>query len=63
MAGNTLWQRAVQIIGPNRTLIYMYLEPFIVLIIAALALDERLTLVQAFGGVLALIGVMLVRKR
>jgi len=63
MAGNTLWQRAVQIIGPNRTLIYMYLEPFIVLIIAALALDERLTLMQAFGGVLALIGVMLVRKR
>lgn len=63
MVGNTLWQRAVQIIGPSRTLIYMYLEPFIVLIIAALALDERLTLVQAFGGVLAMIGVMLVRKR
>lgn len=63
LAGNTLWQRAVQLIGPNRTLIYMYLEPFIVLVIAALALDERLTLVQGLGGVLAMIGVMLVRKR
>jgi drug/metabolite transporter (DMT)-like permease len=39
------------------------LEPFIVLIIAALALDERLTVVQALGGVLAMIGVILVRKR
>jgi drug/metabolite transporter (DMT)-like permease len=63
LAGNTLWQRAVQEVGPSRTLIYLYLEPFIVLVIAALALDERLTVVQALGGVLALIGVMLVRKR
>jgi drug/metabolite transporter (DMT)-like permease len=63
LAGNTLWQRAVQEVGPSRTLIYLYLEPFIVLIIAALALDERLTLIQAFGGILALIGVILVRKR
>jgi drug/metabolite transporter (DMT)-like permease len=63
LAGNTLWQRAVQDVGPSRTLIYLYLEPFIVLIIAALALDERLTVVQALGGVLAMIGVILVRKR
>lgn len=63
LAGNTLWQRAVQEVGPSRTLIYLYLEPFIVLIIAALALDERLTLIQALGGVLAMVGVMLVRKR
>ncbi len=47
LAGNTLWQRAVQEVGPSRTLIYLYLEPFIVLVIAALTLDERLTLVQA----------------
>ncbi|HET9661291.1 MAG TPA: DMT family transporter [Thermomicrobiales bacterium] len=63
LAGNTLWQRAVQEVGPSRTLIYLYLEPFIVLIIAALALNERLTVIQALGGVLAMIGVILVRKR
>jgi drug/metabolite transporter (DMT)-like permease len=63
LAGNTLWQRAVQDVGPSRTLIYLYLEPFIVLVIAALALDERLTVVQALGGVLAMVGVALVRKR
>ena len=63
LAGNTLWQRAVQEVGPSRTLIYLYLEPFIVLIIAALALDERLTILQALGGILAMAGVMLVRKR
>ena len=34
LAGNTLWQRAVQEVGPSRTLIYLYLEPFIVLVIA-----------------------------
>jgi uncharacterized membrane protein len=33
------------------------------LVIAALALDERLTLVQAIGGILAMAGVVLVRKR
>lgn len=63
LAGNTLWQRAVQDGGPQRTLIYLYLEPFIVLIIAALALDERLTLLQALGGILAMAGVILVRKK
>lgn len=63
LAGNTLWQRAVQDVGPSRTLIYLYLEPFIVLVIAALFLGERLTLIQAAGGILALIGVVLVRKR
>lgn len=63
LAGNTLWQRAVQEVGPSRTLIYLYLEPFIVLVIAALTLDERLTVVQGLGGVLAMAGVILVRKR
>jgi drug/metabolite transporter (DMT)-like permease len=63
LAGNTLWQRAVQEVGPSRTLIYLYLEPFIVLVIAALTLDERLTVIQALGGVLAMVGAMLVRKR
>lgn len=62
LIGNTLWQRAVQQVGPARTLVYLYLEPVLALAIAALVLGERLTVTQAVGGVLALLGVMLVRK-
>lgn len=63
LVGNTLWQAAVQQIGPARTLVYLYLQPFLSLTIAAIVLGDRLTPVQAFGGLLAIGGVMLVRKR
>lgn len=62
LGGNALWQRSVKEIGPARTLPYLYLEPFGALILAALFLGERLSAVQAAGGVLALVGVALVRK-
>lgn len=62
LVGNTLWQRAVQQVGPGRTLVYLYLEPVLALIIAAIVLGERLTPVQALGGLLALGGVMLVQN-
>ncbi len=60
--GNALWQAAVQQVGPARTLIYLYLQPFLALVIAALVLGDRLTLGQAIGGLLAIGGVMLVKK-
>ena len=63
LIGNTLWQSAVQQIGPARTLIYLYLQPFLALLIAAIILGDRLTPLQAIGGLLAIGGVMLVRKR
>lgn len=62
LVGNALWQRAVQQVGPSRTLIYLYLQPVGAMILAALMLGERLSVVQALGGVLALIGVGLVRR-
>ncbi len=62
LVGNTLWQSAVQQIGPARTLIYLYLQPFLALLIAAIILGDRLTPLQAIGGLLAIGGVMLVRK-
>ncbi|HEY7030360.1 MAG TPA: DMT family transporter [Thermomicrobiales bacterium] len=62
LGGNALWQRAVQEIGPARTLVYLYLEPVAAMILAALVLGERLTVTQGIGGVLALAGVALVRK-
>jgi drug/metabolite transporter (DMT)-like permease len=63
LIGNTLWQAAVQQVGPVRTLIYMYLQPFFSLVIAAIVLGDRLTPLQAVGGLLAIGGVMLVKKR
>ena len=63
LVGNTLWQSAVQQVGPVRTLVYLYLQPFFSLAIAAIVLGDRLTPVQAVGGVLAIGGVMLVKKR
>ena len=62
LIGNTLWQSAVQQIGPARTLVYLYLQPFLALLIAAIVLGDRMTPLQAVGGVLAIGGVMLVRK-
>lgn len=60
--GNTLWQHAVQQVGPARTLIYLYLQPFLALLIAAIVLGDRVTPVQMIGGALAIGGVMLVKK-
>ncbi|MCA9859380.1 MAG: EamA family transporter [Thermomicrobiales bacterium] len=63
LVGNTLWQAAVQQVGPARTLVYMYLQPFCSLLIAAIILGDRLTPEQVIGGLLAIGGVMLVKKR
>ena len=60
--GNLLWQRAVQEVGGARTLVYLYLQPVGAMLLAALFLGERLSLIQAVGGILALAGVSLVRK-
>jgi drug/metabolite transporter (DMT)-like permease len=62
LVGNSLWQRAVQEIGATRTLIYLYLEPVGSMILAALFLGERLSAIQALGGLFALAGVALVRR-
>lgn len=59
---NVLWQRAVHHLGSTQTMAYLYLQPFLSLLLAALLLGERLTLVQALGGVIALVGVGLVRR-
>lgn len=62
LLGNSLWQRAVHEIGPGRTLVYLYLEPVGAMLLAALLLGERLSPLQAAGGLLALAGVALVRR-
>lgn len=62
LVGNALWQRAVQQLGASRTLIYLYLQPVGAMLLAALLLGERLGPIQALGGVLALLGIGLVRR-
>ena len=59
---NTLWQRAVSSIGANQTMPYLYLQPAIALGLSGLILGERLGPIQIAGGLLAMVGVGLVRR-
>jgi drug/metabolite transporter (DMT)-like permease len=60
---NTLWQRAVHRVGASQTMPYLYLQPAVALGLAAVMLGERLGPVQLAGGLLAMVGVALVRRR
>jgi len=62
LVANTLWQRAVRAGGATQVLVYLYLEPVGALVLATLLLGERLGVLQAIGGALALAGVGLVRR-
>lgn len=59
---NVLWQRAVHHLGSTQTMAYLYLQPFLALLLSAALLGERLTPTQALGGLIALAGVGLVRR-
>jgi drug/metabolite transporter (DMT)-like permease len=59
---NSLWQRAVHSVGASQTMPYLYLQPAVALGLAAVMLGERLGLVQLAGGLLAMVGVALVRR-
>jgi drug/metabolite transporter (DMT)-like permease len=60
---NALWQRAVHKLGSTQTLAYAYIQPFVTILLAAMLLGERLGLIQAVGGLVALVGVGLVRQK
>jgi drug/metabolite transporter (DMT)-like permease len=59
---NSLWQRAVHSVGVSQTMPYLYLQPAVALGLAAVMLGERLGPVQLAGGLLAMVGVALVRR-
>ena len=59
---NSLWQRAVHSAGANQTMPYLYLQPVVALGLAAVMLGERLGPLQLAGGLLAMMGVALVRR-
>ena len=60
---NTLWQRAVHSVGASQTMPYLYLQPVVALGLAAVMLGERFSPLQLAGGLLAMVGVALVRRR
>jgi drug/metabolite transporter (DMT)-like permease len=63
VTANSLWQRAVQTLGANRTMPYLYLQPLLALGLSAILLGERMGPVQYAGGLLAMVGVVLVNRR
>jgi drug/metabolite transporter (DMT)-like permease len=57
------WYRAVQVVGPSRSAIFMNLQPLIGVALAAVLLSEPITIWQVAGGVLVLAGVALTTQR
>jgi drug/metabolite transporter (DMT)-like permease len=50
---NVLYFRSLRRIGASRATLYMYLQPFLGVMFAALLIGERVTLVQVLGGVVS----------
>ena len=57
------WYRAVAVIGPSRSAIFMNLQPVVGIALAALLLAEPLTRWQLIGGAFVLAGVLLTTRR
>jgi drug/metabolite transporter (DMT)-like permease len=57
------WYRAVEVVGPSRSAIFMNLQPLIGVALAALLLAEPITLWQLGGGLCVLVGVGLTTQR
>jgi drug/metabolite transporter (DMT)-like permease len=56
------WYDALQVLPVAQAGAFVYLEPFITLVVAALVLGEVITLASLLGGVVILLGVWMVQK-
>ncbi len=56
------WYDALQVLPVAQTGAFVYLEPFITVIVAAIVLDEQLIAASLFGGAAILLGVWLVNR-
>lgn len=56
------WYSGIEKIGANQVMVYMYLVPPLAMVIAMLAIDERVALAQAVGAGITLSGVALVKR-
>jgi drug/metabolite transporter (DMT)-like permease len=52
-----LWGRSIHRLGPQQTMLYVYLEPLSAVVIAAALLGEVLRPIQAVGALLTFVGV------
>lgn len=60
---NVLWYTAVHRVGPSRATLAANLQPFVAAVFAVVLLSERLTALQAAGGLLIAGGIVLARRR
>ena len=58
---NVLYFRSLRRIGASRATLYMYLQPFLGALFAAILIGEHVTVVQVLGGVVIVGGVSLGR--
>lgn len=56
------WYDALQVLPVAKTGAFVYLEPFITVVVAAIVLDEQLIAASLFGGAAILLGVWLVNR-
>jgi len=62
VAGGLIWSWGIDRLGPNRCMLYTYLEPVLVVILSYWLLGEVLTATSLLGGVIVLAGVSLGRR-
>ncbi len=62
VGGSLIWSWGVDRLGPNRCMLYTYLEPVLVVILSYWLLGEALTATKLLGGVIVLAGVSLGRR-
>ncbi|RZJ22155.1 MAG: DMT family transporter [Acinetobacter sp.] len=58
-----VWMMAVQMLGPNRTSIFMNLMPVCTAVIANVWLGEAWTMYHSIGGLIILLGILLAQKK
>jgi drug/metabolite transporter (DMT)-like permease len=57
------WYDGLQVLSVAQAGAFVYLEPFITVILAAAILDEKLTWASILGGITILIGIWLVQTK
>lgn len=60
---NVLWFTAIDRVGPSRASLYANLQPFLGALFALLILNEKMTALQAVGGLAIAAGIALSRRR
>jgi drug/metabolite transporter (DMT)-like permease len=60
---NVLWFRSLHRIGASRATLVANLQPFVAAVFALVLLSERMTLLQALGGLLIAGGILTARRR